>query len=150
MAGALAGFDDAWSVIDRQRRLDAAGAAALEKSLADDDRRMRDFAIVRLGEQKQKSAVPALCNLLKTEKRPELVLRAIGALVSIGDARAVEPLIELSNQKDPDFVLQVVFAVGAIGGRTAEAYLVTMASGHPIETVRQGAEQALAEMKRQK
>jgi len=30
----------------------------------------------------------------------------------------------------------------------AEAYLVTVASGHPLEAVRRGAEQSLAEMKR--
>ncbi len=148
VTAALAAFDDAWGVIDKARRMEAAGEDALVKGLADPDARLRDFAIVRVGDRRTKAAVPSLCRLLEVETRPELVLRAVGSLVSIGDERAVEPLIELSSRKDPDFVLQLIFAVGTIGGRTAQAYLVTVASGHPVETVRQGAEQALAEMKR--
>ncbi len=117
-------------------------------ALADSDPRIRDFAIVLLGDRKSASAVGPLCLLLESEARPELVLRAIGSLVAIGDEKATVPMIELSKRKDPEFVLQVVYAVGAIGGRTAEAYLVTMASGHPVEAVRLGAEQALKEMRR--
>ncbi len=148
LAGAVAGFEDAWQVVGRERRLDTADDQALVKALTDTDRRIRDFAIVRLGERRATAAVKPLCDLLEKEEQPELVLRAIGSLVAIGDPRAVEPLIELSRRKDPEFVLQIIFAVGAIGGRTAEGYLVTMASGHPVEAVRKGAEQALKEMQR--
>lgn len=144
----LAAFDDAWGLLQRQRRLDLEKDAALIALLGDPDPRLRDFAIVRLGDRKSKEAVGFLCEVLQREQSPELVLRTIGALVAIGDARAVEPIIELSNRREPEFVLQVVYAVGAIGGRTAEAYLVTMASGHALEAVRKAAEQALAEMQR--
>jgi hypothetical protein len=147
VASALAAFDDAWAVLRRERILEVGGDDDLVKALEDSDGRIRDFAIVRLGDRKTSAAVDPLCKLLEREERPELVLRAIGSLVAIGDARAVEPLIELSSRKDPDFVLQIIFAVGSIGGRTAEAYLVTMASGHPVEAIRRGAEQALGEMK---
>ncbi len=150
-AGAiLAAFDEAWGVIGQQRHLELAADPELVAALADPDLRLRDFAVTRLGDRKSALAVEPLCKLLEKEEHQELVLRAIGGLVSIGDARAVEPLIELSNRKDPDFVLQIVFAVGSIGGRTAEAYLVTMASGHPIEAIRRGAEQALGELKQRK
>lgn len=148
LVGPFEAFVDAWKVILRQRQLEAGDTQALLDGLNDPDSRVRDDAIVRLGERRDKLAVPRLCKLLDEESRPELILRAIGSLVSIGDAAAVEPLIALSSRKDPHFVLQIIFAVGSIGGRTAEAFLVTMASGHPVEAVRQGAEQALAELSR--
>jgi HEAT repeat protein len=139
-------FRDAWRIIEGSRKLDVQPDAALIASLADSDPRVRDFAIQRLGDRRSKDAVDPLCKLLATEERPELVLRVIGSLVSIGDERAVTPLIDLTYKKDPSFVLQVVFAVAAIGGRTAEAFLVTVASGHPHEAVQRGAEDALAEL----
>jgi len=144
----LAAFDEAWALMIRLRRLEGEPDATLLTALRDPDARVRDFAIVRLGERKSVAAVPALCALLDSETKPELVLRAVGSLVAIGDERAAVPIIELSKRKDLEFVLQLVYAVGAIGGRTAEAYLVTMASGHPVEAVRRGAEQALHEMRR--
>lgn len=148
VVGPFEGFTDAWQVLLRLRELEGADPTSLLEALKDNDARLRDYAIVRLGERKEKGAVKPLCELLLKEERPELILRAIGSLVAIGESGAVEPLIELSSRKDPDFVLQIVFAVGSIGGRTAEAYLVTMASGHPVEAVRRGAEQALAELSR--
>lgn len=144
----VAAFDEAWKVVRRERELDAAKDPALITALTDDDPRIRDFATVRLGDRKSRAAVPALCDRLVGEPRPELVLRAIGALVAIKDPRAVEPIIDLGKRREAEFVLQTVYAIGAIGGRVAEAYLVTVASGHPSEAVRKGAEQALAEMQR--
>jgi hypothetical protein len=148
VASVLLAFDDAWQVLKRQRRLEGAADEALVAALQDEDMRLRDFAIVRLGDRKSHAAVMPLCHLLEVEPKAELVLRAIGSLVAIGDARAVEPLIDISKRKSPDFVIQIVFAVGAIGGRTAEGYLVTMASGHPVDAVRRSAEQALSEIKK--
>ena len=143
-----AAFDEAWKVVRRERELDAAKDPPLIAALTDDDPRIRDFVTVRLGDRKSRAAVPALCERLVAEPKPELVLRAIGALVAIKDPRAVEPIIDLGKRREAEFVLQTVYAIGAIGGRVAEAYLVTLASGHPNEAVRKGAEQALAEMQR--
>lgn len=146
-ASVLEAFDDALGIIQRQRTLYARGVEALVGALDEQDARLRDFAISSLGELRAKEAVAPLCERLKTEEKSDLVLRAIGALVAIGDAKAVEPIIDLSHRKDPQLVMQVVFAVGAIGGRTAEAFLVTMASGHPIAPIRKAAEDALNEMR---
>lgn len=144
----LAGFDDAWVVIDRMRRLDVAKDDKLVAALQEADPRLREFAIERAADRRAQAAVMPLCALLKNEKDPTLMLKAIGSLVAIGDVRAVEPLIALSHQKDTGFVLQVIFAVGSIGGRTAKAYLVTLASGHPDEEVQRAAKDALGEMSR--
>ena len=146
----LSGFKEAMAMIQRERALDLAPDAVLIETLKDNDPRLRDFAITRLGDRKSKEAVPALSKLLSEEPRQDLVLRSVGSLVAIGDPAAVVPIIDLSTQKSPDVVLQMIFAVAAIGGSTAEAFLVTMATGHPIESVQSGAKQALTELERRK
>ncbi|MBI3179751.1 MAG: HEAT repeat domain-containing protein [Deltaproteobacteria bacterium] len=146
VSSALVGFDDAWAVVSEQRRLDVADDARMIIMLKHPDPRLRGFAIERLGERKARAAVEPLCELLGKEPEQELVLRTVGSLVAIRDSRAVEPLIDLTRHKDPQFVVQVIFALSTIGGTTAEAYLVTLASGHPLEAVRRSAEDALAEM----
>jgi hypothetical protein len=143
-------FRDAWTVTTAMRLLDRGDEDDLIASLQSGDERLQLFAVQRLGERKSKAAVKPLIALLDDRTKPELALRAIGALIAIGDPRAAEPMIELAHNKDPQFVLQVVFALGALGGPTAEGYLVTLASGHPVEAVRRGAEDALAELGRKR
>ena len=140
------GFVEMWDIVHRQRELDNQNDTVLIKTLKDPEIRLRAFAIDRLGVGKVHQAVPALCAIILHESDPALVFKAIGSLVSIGDSRAVEPLIELAHQKEPTFVLQVVYAIGTIGGKTAEAYLLTLASGHPVAAVSAGAEDALTRM----
>ena len=77
---------------------------------------------------------------------------SIAAIVVTG---ALDGQAGLSRLRDRCFGLRgrlpwIVFAVAAIGGRTAEAFLVTVASGHPLEAVQQGAKDALAEMEKRK
>ena len=144
----LAGVETGFKSIDSMRKLDVARDPELLAALTSPDPRLRQFAVERAGTRRLPAAVQPLCDLLRDESNARLVLKAIGSLVAIGDARAVEPLIELAHQKDNAFVLQIVFAVGAIGGRTAEAYLVTVASGHPDEQVQRAAQDALTEMAR--
>ena len=148
LPASLAGFDDGWRVLERQRELDVQDDDELIAAVEDEDVRVRDFAIQRVGDRKLTEAVPLLLRRIDEETHPSLVLRTVGSLVAIGDERAVTPLIDLTYHRSPAFVLQIVFAVAGIGGRTAEGFLVTLAGGHPVLEVRKGAEQALAEMKR--
>jgi len=147
-AAVMAGFNDAWQVVTAERILEEKDAAAMISAVADSDPRLRDFSIERLGERHVAAAVEPLIARLTVEEDPNLVLRIVGALVMIRDERAIEPLIELTHRKDPEFVVQIVYALGALGSRQAEAYLVTMASGHPDDDVRMAAKQALAELLR--
>ncbi|MBN1961559.1 MAG: HEAT repeat domain-containing protein [Deltaproteobacteria bacterium] len=148
ITGILESFKEAWEIITKQRQLDTQKDETLIALLDDPDPRLRDFVIIRLGDRKSSQAVLPLCQHLNSEPKPELVLRTIGTLVTIGDQRAVEPLIELTAHRDPAFVMQLLYAIGSLGGHNAEAFLITVASGHPIEALRQSAEQALKEMKR--
>lgn len=76
----------------------------------------------------------------------EVGLRAVGGLVALGDPNAVLPLIDLAQRRPPVLVRQLVYAIGALGGRHAEGYLVTVASGHPDRQVREAARRAVAEL----
>jgi len=89
-----------------------------------------------------------LTKLLGTEEDQDVVLRIIGSLVAIGDEAAVKPMIDWTSRKDQRLLLQIIFAVSSLGGRTAEGFLVTLASGHPSEEIQQGAKDALAELQR--
>jgi len=146
VASTLTGFDDAWKVIAEERRLSIAEDAMLVAVLRHPDRRLREFGIETLADRKSRVAVEPLAALLESEPEPELILRAVGALVAIGDPRAAEPLIALARNKSPEVVVQVAYALGALGGTVAEGYLVTLASGHPVEEVRAAATQALKDL----
>lgn len=142
----MTGFDNAWEILGQERWLDVGDDARLIRALGHPETSLRDFAIQRIGQRKSVAAVERLCEILREEENQERVLKAVGALVAIGDDRAVEPMIELTHRRDPRFVIQVVFALGAIGGPTAEGYLVTLASGHPVPAVQDAAKDALGEM----
>jgi len=144
----LQGFLEAWPLLTRLRNLDVQSDERLIVALGDPDTRVRLFAIERLGTRRIQTAVQPLIGLLTADETPEVALRAIGALVAIGDRAAVAPLIDLTYRKDPAFVLRIVFAVSALGGRTAEGFLVTLASGHPHPEIQRGAKDALAEMQK--
>lgn len=71
--------------------------------------------------------------------------RAVGALAAIGDRAAVLPLIDAAQRRLPDQVAQLAYAVGALGGRTAQGWLVTLATGHEDAMVRDAASVALTD-----
>jgi HEAT repeat protein len=134
------------SELESERRLMLRPAADIEMALNHDSRRIRDFAIRVAGARRLKQLVPALNKRLQDEPEGDLVLRVVGSLVQIGDTAAVGPLVELTKKRHPIFVNQIVYAVAAIGGGEAEAYLDTVAQGHPSEHVRTAAKEALAEL----
>lgn len=144
----LEAFNDGWNVVQAQRRLHVAATKELLAKLADSDKRVRVFVITELGERRAREAVPPLSALLTDERPVDEALRIVGALVSIGDERAVSALIDLTRRKPPGFVRQIVFAVASLGGPLAEAFLVTLADGHPDLGIQHDAREALAEMKR--
>jgi len=109
--------------------------------------RLRDLAVRVLADRKNPAAVPALLARLQ-DPDPDVADRAVGALGQIGDPRAVGPIIELSRRREGPFVAQMVRIVGDIGGAEAEAYLETMAAGHPDPAVASAAREALRDARR--
>jgi hypothetical protein len=121
--------------------------AELQRDLTAKDARVRDYAIRALAERRNPAAVPLLLSRLE-DARPEVVRRAMGALVAIGDLRAVRPLIDLTRKRPPQFVAEVLYALGSLGGPEAEAYLYTLQNGASEEEVRRAATEALGELRR--
>ncbi|TMA22744.1 MAG: HEAT repeat domain-containing protein [Deltaproteobacteria bacterium] len=119
----------------------------LVQDLTAEDPRLRDYAIRALADRRNPAVVPQLLNRLSDEN-PVVALRAVGALVAIGDRRAVDPLIEMTRKTKPQVTVQILYALATLGGPTAEAYLYTLESGGPDDEVRRAATDALLELRR--
>ena len=117
----------------------------LVRDLASPDAAVRDHATRVLASRGERDAVPALLSRLR-DPDPAVRERAVGALAQLRDPRAVPALIELVHRRDPQYVAEMARIVGDIGGPDANAWLLTMAWGHPEEVVRTAAREALAEM----
>lgn len=128
----------------RSVRLSRAAAGEVVELLAHEDERVRARAAVVAGDRKLRAAVPRLMERVRDEEEAEqVVLRSIGALVAIRDPAAAGALIDAGRRRSSAYVAQIVFALGELGGREAEAYLFTVASGHPDPALRKSAREAL-------
>lgn len=137
----------AFESLGRQIALGDQPTARVIDALQDEDRDLRAHAISLLAARRDPQAFDALVRMLEDEDQV-IALRAVGAVVALGDARGVKVLTDLTHRKPASFVRQIVYAVGAIGGAEAEAYLFTVATGHPDAAVKQAAEEALGELQR--
>jgi hypothetical protein len=145
--GALrAALDDAARGLAWQLDARRKSEEELVRDLSDPDARVRDYAIRALADRRSPAAVPQLLERLNDDN-PAVALRAVGALVAIGDRRAVGPLIEMTHKRPAPMVTQVLYALASLGGPTAEAFLYTLESGSPDDEVRRAATDALAELR---
>jgi hypothetical protein len=94
-----------------------------------------------------KLAVPGLIKLLK-HKDERIADRSIGALISIGDQRAVKPLTRVSRFRDTAKMAKILDGIGSLGGREAIQYLEFVSTGHEDEDIRNLASEALARLKK--
>ncbi|RYF03669.1 MAG: hypothetical protein EOO40_11990, partial [Deltaproteobacteria bacterium] len=76
---ALAAFDIAWATLGRMRALDRGSDKRMVQALRDDDAHLQQFAIVRLGERRARSAVKPLCKLLGQQTDTQMIYRIMGA-----------------------------------------------------------------------
>ena len=119
--------------------------AALLRDLDNANPQVRDYAIRALADRRNPAAVPYLIAQLDDDSIL-MVRRAMGALVAIGDRRAVRPLIALSRRRPPQLVAEIIYALGSLGGPEVEAFLYTLESGSPDEEVRRAATEAFGEL----
>jgi len=164
------GADDSLDPAARHAAFDAAMDAALREAvlalrdqvdarrksekelladLAAPDARVRDYAIRVLADRRSPAAVPQLIVRLQDEN-PEVARRAAGALIAIGDRRAVRPLIEMTRKRRPEDAGPILYAISSLGGPEAEAFLFTLESGAPDEEIRRAARGAYQDLLRRK
>ena len=131
--------------IDARRKPDD----QLIADLSSPDPRARDYAIRVLADRRSPAAVPQLIARLQ-DPNPEVARRAAGALIAVGDRRAVRPLIETTRRRRPEDVGPLLYAISSLGGQEAEAFLFTLESGSPDEEIRRAAQGAYADLLRRK
>lgn len=123
----------------------------LHEQLKSSDPGLREAAADVLVDRKDLLAIPVLIQELDS-KDDDVRMKAIGELVELRAREAVPKLIDLAQTRDPrlgadpHFQMQIIYALGSIGGGEAEAYLYTIASGHPDEMVRNAAREASNEL----
>lgn len=122
---------------------------ALIADLSAPSPRVRDYAIRVLADRRSPAAVPHLIARLQ-DPNPEVARRAAGALIAIGDRRAVTPLIEMTHHRRPEDAGPILYAIASLGGPEAEAFLFTLESGAPDEETRRTAHAAYGELLRRK
>ena len=94
------------------------------------------------GQRRLRTAVEPLIALLQHPQR-EVSDRALGALIAIGDRRAVKALTRLAPLRDAKRLAQVIDGVAALGGPEAVSFLEFLAGGHAEPTIRRVAQAAL-------
>jgi len=132
-------------------QLDARGKndEALVRDLSSPDPRVRDYAIRVLADRRSPAAVPHLIARLQ-DPTPEVARRAAGALIAIGDRRAVTPLIDMTRHRRAEDAGPLLYAIASLGGPEAEAFLFTLESGAPDEETRRAAKGAYEDLLRRK
>lgn len=144
----LAAVDRALSEIAFQAEVSVAPPARVAELLRRERDPPRLAAAVEIAAMRRvRAAVPALIALLGDE-RTEVSDRAIGALVEIGDRRAVKPLTRLAKPRDTARLAKVVDAIGTLGGPEAISYLEFVAVGHEDADIRNLAREALERIRR--
>ena len=144
-----AALRDAVGALDQQIDARHKTEDALLKDLTAADARVRDYAIRVLADRRSPAAVPHLIARLQ-DPNPEVARRAAGALIAIGDRRAVTPLIEMTRHRRPEDTGPILYAIASLGGPEAEAFLFTLESGAPDEETRRAAKGAYDDLVRRK
>ncbi len=134
------------SYVSRQK-LWTADSSALRASLSTAGE-LRVEAIRVVAARKAVDEVPILLTLLNDED--ETVRdAALGALVTMRDARAVPVLTKSRSMRDGREMGKIVEALAVLGGQEAVDYLAFVADTHESEEIRQLARQALQRAKGQ-
>jgi len=148
-----ASLEQAAARLTRAAVASRASVERLHQDLGSPDAGVREAAADVLVDRKDPKAIPVVVAELESPDE-NVMMKAVGELVELRAKQAVPKLIDLAQTRDPrlgsdpHFQMQIIYALGSIGGEEAEAYLYTIASGHPDEMVRNAARQASSELRR--
>jgi len=109
----------------------------------------RLFALDEIARRRLRELIPVLARALPKEDTSEVELRMVGVAGELRDPALAKPLIELTRLRDPAFVIQVIYALAQIRSDEANAFLVTVGSGHASYEVREAAKRVLQDWRDQ-
>jgi hypothetical protein len=118
-----------------REKLATAPEPAIRAALRADGGELQEQAIRIAGERKLRDEVPALLDLLEN---PNESVRdaALGALIQIGDRRAVSALTKSRSLHDRREMRKIIEAIATLGGDEALDYLSFVAASHDEEEIR--------------
>jgi HEAT repeat protein len=130
-----------------RRRLQRGSPDELRAALAADGGELRVEAIRAVGERRLANEAPRLLGLLDD---PDEATRdaALGALIALGDRRAVTVLTRSRSLRDRHELHKIIEAISVLGGEEADAYLSFIAGSHEDEEIRAEAAAARARLAR--
>jgi len=115
--------------------LRTAPVAAVAAALRADGGDLQEQAIRIAGERRLRDQVPVLLDLLDNQN--EAVRdAALGALIQIGDRRAVSALTKSRSMHDRREMRKILDAIATLGGDEALDYLSFVAASHDDEEIR--------------
>lgn len=130
-----------------RRQIAQGPPAAVHAALEADGGELRDEAIRAVGERKLRDEAPRLLQLLND---PDERTRdeALGALIALGDRRAVTELTRTRSLRDRREMRKIIEAIAILGGREADDYLSFVAATHDDDEIRAEAAAARARLER--
>ncbi len=130
-----------------RRRLHDGPPSAVHAALSADGGELRDEAIHAAGERRLREEAPVLLKLLDD---PDERTRdaALGALIALGDRRAVTALTRSRSLRDRREMRKIIEAVSILGGQEADDYLSFVAASHDDDDIRAAAAAARERMLR--
>jgi len=130
-----------------RRRLRQASPEAIGAALGADAGELRIEAIRAIGERRLTGEAPKLLALLDDPDEPTRDA-ALGALLALGDRRAVAALTRSRSLRDRHELHKIIEAISILGGDEADDYLSFVAGSHEDEDIRAEAAAARARLQR--
>jgi hypothetical protein len=130
-----------------RRRLRSGSPEGVHAVLAADGGELRIEAIRAAGERHLTSEAPRLLALLDDADEGTRDA-ALGALIALGDRRAVTALARSRSLRDRHELHKIIEAISILGGEEADAYLSFLAGSHDDEEIRAEAAAARARLLR--
>lgn len=128
-----------------RRQIQDGPPAAVHAALQADGGELREEAIRAVGARKLRDEAPRLLKLLGDPDEPTRDA-ALGALIALGDRRAVSELTRTRSLRDRREMRKIIEAISILGGQEADDYLSFVAATHDDDEIRAEAAAARARL----